>query len=228
MVWSETGRSSSISHHLLSSIPPSLSLSLSRPCCLPLLSNCYHLGYPCPTANSEECVCVLCYGPCDVFVSPPCVCGRLHCSPTHSNVGNSHKYFLGVITDTEHFIIRLPQYQLAFVCERQGVWALVCQRWFVCRGVRECVSACARALVTRHCTTHWAWRHLTLNNRCGCSEYLMSGGVDTRTLLHTYTNSRGNGNIISTPVWLLDRSSRGSGLIEWCSQQKIAPDVYYF
>lgn len=80
---------------------------LSRPSCLPPLSNCYHLGYPCPSANSKECVglCVyvLCYSLCHVCVSPPCVCGSLYCSPTRSNIGcNLHKYFLGVIMYTKY------------------------------------------------------------------------------------------------------------------------------
>lgn len=58
------------------------------------------------------------------------------------------------------------------LCQRLGVWAFACQRWLVCRGVCECV--CRRS--TLSIVQQRAWRHLTLNNRCGGSEYLMGGG----------------------------------------------------
>lgn len=51
---SEADHSPSITHHLLSFIPLFLSLHY----CLPSLSNHYHVGYPCHTASSQECVCV--------------------------------------------------------------------------------------------------------------------------------------------------------------------------
>lgn len=72
---SEAKHASSVSHHLLSSIPP---FPLS------LLSNYYHLGYSCPTASSQECVCV-------------CVCVYifrfLHCFPLY--IGNLNLYLMG-------------------------------------------------------------------------------------------------------------------------------------
>lgn len=72
------------------------------------------------------------------------------------------------------------------LCECLGVWVFACQRWCVFRGICECV--CVQALDTHHCTTLRTWRHLTLNNRCGCSEYLMrvcvGGGVDACTGLN--------------------------------------------
>lgn len=44
-----------------------------------------------------------------------------------------------------------------------------------------------QALDTHRCTTLRAWRHLTLNNRCGCSEYLMGGGC---RYMHAFMRAR--------------------------------------
>lgn len=146
-------------------------------CCLLPPSTYYHLGYPCPTSNSKECVCV-CVTACVVFVFVgACIVLRILMLVTFCN-------FLGVIMCTNTWAGFLT-----------NSWSL-CER-FRCVGV--CVSkvvcvqrrlwVCVQALDTHHCTTLWAWRHLTLNNRCGCSEYLMGGGCRCmRRFAHIHTH----------------------------------------
>lgn len=83
------------------------------------------------------------------------------------------------------YLGKLPHQQLVFV------WAFRCVG--VCVSKVVCVQRRVQALDTHRCTTLWAWRHLTLNNRCGCSEYLMGGGcrcMQTFMRAHSHAHTK--------------------------------------
>lgn len=67
----------SVSHHLLPPLPPLSLLSLLSPSTL-----CYHLGYPCPTASSKECVFIIARV---VFVGASIVLLRIRAPVTYTS-----------------------------------------------------------------------------------------------------------------------------------------------